>query len=112
LTSFHTTFNSFCKDYFLVGHLYEICHDEFSFFHEASTGPENHVCYEAFTVEEIIRYENLEALNDIHYVIPSIETVDVNSNTSILLDVHKDQHASCENSEFIEHMLSTVDSSP
>jgi hypothetical protein len=112
LTGFHTTFNSFCKDYFPAEHLYESCCDEFSLFHEASVGPENHVCDEAFTVEESIFYENLEALNDIHYVIPSTETSDIISDTSVLLDVHKDQHASCENSEFIEQMLSTVDSSP
>jgi hypothetical protein len=112
LTGFHTAFNSFCKDYFPAECLYENCCDEFSLLHEASAGPEDHVCDEAFTVEESIFYENLEALNDIHYVIPSTEASDIISDTSVLLDVHKDQRASCENSEFIEQMLSTVDSSP
>jgi hypothetical protein len=37
---------------------------------------------------------------------------DIILDTSVLLDVHKDQHASCENSKFIEQMLSIVDGSP
>jgi hypothetical protein len=112
LTGFHTTFNSFCKDYFPAECLYENCCDEFSLLHKASVGPEDHVCDEAFTMEESICYENLEALDDINYVSPSTEASDIISDTSVLLDVHKDQHASCENSEFIEQMLSIVDGSP
>jgi hypothetical protein len=80
-------------------------------FDEASAGPEDHVCDEAFTVEESIFYENLEVLYDIHYVIPSTEASDIISDTSVLLDVHKDQHASCENSKFIEQMLPTTNNS-
>ena len=102
LTGFHTTFNSFCKDYFPTECLYENWCDEFSWLHKASTGPEDHVCDEAFTMEERICYEKLEVLDDINYVIPSMEASDIISDTSVLLDVHKDQHASCENSEFIE----------
>jgi hypothetical protein len=112
LTGFHTTFNSFCKDYFPAECLYENCCDEFSLLHKASVGPKDHVCDEAFTVEESIFYENLEALDDINYVSPSTEASDIISDTFVPLDVHKYQHASCENSEFIEQMLSIVDGSP
>ena len=97
MTGFHTTFNSFCKDYFPAECLYENCCDEFSLLHKASVGPEDHDCDEAFTMEEIICYENIEELDDINYVIPSTEASDIISDTSVLLDVHKDQHAPCEN---------------
>jgi hypothetical protein len=92
--------------------LYENYCDEFSLLHKASAGLEDHVCDEAFTVEESICYENLEALDDISYVSPSTKAYDIISDTTIPLDVHKDQHASCENSKFIEQMLSIVDGSP
>jgi hypothetical protein len=54
LTSFHTAFNSFCKDYFPADCLYENCCEEFSSLHEASVGLEDQVHDEAFTVEESI----------------------------------------------------------
>jgi hypothetical protein len=73
LIGFHTTFNSFCKDYFPAECLYENCCDEFSLLHKASVGLEHHVCDEAFTMEESICYENLEVLDDINYVSPSTE---------------------------------------
>jgi hypothetical protein len=111
LTVFHTTFNSFCKGYFPAECLYEKCCDEFSWLHKASTGPKYDVCDEPFIVEESICYENLEALDDINYVSPSTEASDIISDTSVLFDGHKYQLASCENSEFIEQMLSIVDGS-
>jgi transcriptional regulator of NAD metabolism len=80
--------------------------------HDASVGPKDHVCDEDFTVEERIFYENIEVLNDFSYDIPSTESSDIISDTSVLLDVHKDQHVSFENYEFIEQMLSIVDGSP
>jgi hypothetical protein len=92
--------------------LYENYCDEFSLLHKASVSPEDHVCDDAFTVEERICYENLEALDDINYVSPSTEASDIILDTYVPLDVHKDQHASCNNYEFIEHMLSIVDGSP
>jgi transcriptional regulator of NAD metabolism len=112
LIGFHSAFNSLWKDYFLAECLYENCFEEFSLLHKAFVGPKDHVLDEDFTVEESIFYENLEALDDINYVIPSTEASDIISNTSIPLDIHKDQHASCENYEFIEKMLSIVDGSP
>jgi hypothetical protein len=111
LTRFHTTFNLFFKDYFPAECLYENCCDEFSLLHKSIVGPKDHVCDETFTMDESIFYENLEVLDDINYVIPSMEAYDIILDTSILLDVHKDQHASCENYEFIEKMLSIVDGS-
>jgi hypothetical protein len=112
LTDFHTTFNSFCKDYYPADCLYENYCEEFSLLHEASAGPVDHVCDEAFTVEESIGYENIEVLNDINYVSPRTKASDIISDASFLLDVHKDQHASCEIYEFIEQMWSIVDGSP
>jgi hypothetical protein len=109
---FSYSFQFILKDYFPAECLYENCCDDFYLLHEASAGPEDHVCHEAFTVEEIICYENIEALNDINYVIPSTEESDIISDTFVLLDVHKEQRASCENYEFIEQMLSIVDGSP
>jgi hypothetical protein len=112
LKGFHTAFHSFCKDYFPSECLYENCCEEFSSLHESSAGPEDHVYDEAFTVEESICYENIEVLNDINFVSPRIEASDIISDASVLLDAHKDQHASCENYEFIEQMWSIVDGSP
>jgi hypothetical protein len=112
LTGFHTTFNSFCKDYFPADCLYENCCEEFSSLHEASAGPEDHVHDEAFTVEESICQENIEVLNDINCVSPRTEASDIISDASVLLDVHNDQHASCRNCEFMEQMWSIVDGSP
>jgi hypothetical protein len=63
-------------------------------------------------MEERICYEKLEVLDDINYVSPGMEASDIISDTSVLLDVHKDQHASCENSKFIEQMFSILDGSP
>jgi hypothetical protein len=97
LTGFHTTFNSFCKDYFPADCLYENCCEEFSLLHEASAGPEDHVHDEAFTMEEIIFHENIDVLNDINYVSPRTEAYDIISDASFLLDVHNDQHASYGN---------------
>jgi hypothetical protein len=70
LTGFHTAFNSFCKDYFLADCLYENCCEEFSSLHEASTGPEDQVHDEVFTVEESICQKNIKVLNDINCVSP------------------------------------------
>jgi hypothetical protein len=112
LTGFHTTFNSFCKDYYPADCLFENCCEEFSSLHEASAGPEDQVHDEAFTVEESIFQENTEVLNDINCVSPRTEASDIISDASILLDVHNDQNASCGNCEFIEKMWSMVDDSP
>jgi hypothetical protein len=112
LIGFHTAFNSFCKDYFPADCLYENCCEEFSLLHEASTGPEDQVHDEAFTVEESICQENIGVLNDINCVIPRMEASDIISDASILLDIHNDQHTSCGNCEFIEQMWSMVDDSP
>jgi hypothetical protein len=112
LTGFHTTFNSFHKDYFPADCLYENCCEEFSSLHEASAGPEDQVRDEAFTVEESICQENIEVLNDINCVSPRTEASDIISDASILSDIHNDQHASCGNCEFIEQMWSMVDDSP
>jgi hypothetical protein len=111
LTSFHTAFNSFCKDYYPANCLFENYCEEFSSLHEASAGPEDQVHDEAFTVEERICQENMEVLNDINCVSPRTEAYDIISDASILLDVHNDQHASCGNCEFIEQMWSMVDDS-
>jgi hypothetical protein len=92
--------------------LYENCCEEFSLLHEASAGPADHVCDEALTVEESICCENIEVLNDINCVSPRTEASDIISDASVLLDVHEDQHASCEDYEFIEQMWSMVDGSP
>jgi hypothetical protein len=112
LTGFHTTFNSFCKDYYPADCLFENCCEEFSSLHEASAGPEDQVHDEAFTVEERICQENMEVLNDINCVSPRTEASDIISDAYIPLDVHNDQHASCGNCEFIEKMWSMVDDSP
>jgi hypothetical protein len=101
LTGFHTTFNSFCKDYYPVDCLFENCCEEFSSLHEAYVGPEDHVHDKAFTVEESIFHEKI-VLNDINCVIPRMQASDIISDAPALLDVHNDQHASCENYEFIE----------
>jgi hypothetical protein len=112
LTDFHTAFNSFCKDYYPADYLYENCCEEFSLLHEASAGPEDHVHDKAFTVEESICHEKIEVLNDINCVSPRTEASDIISDAPVLLDVHKDQHASCENYELIEQMWSIVNGSP
>jgi hypothetical protein len=111
LTGFHTTFNSFCKDYYPVVCLFENCCEEFSSLHEASVGPKDHVHDKAFTVEESICHEKIEVLNDINCVSSITEASDIISDASILLDVHNDQHASGGNCEFIEKMWSMVDDS-
>jgi hypothetical protein len=112
LTGFHTAFNSFCKDYYPADCLFENCCEEFSSLHEASVGPEDHVHDKAFTVEESICHEKIEVLNDINCVSPGTEASDIISDAPALLDVHNDQHASCENYEFIEQMWSIVDGLP
>jgi hypothetical protein len=112
LTGFHTAFNSFCKDYYPADCLFENCCEEFSSLHEASAGPEDHVHDEAFYCGGKHLHENIEVLNDINCVSPRTEASDIISDASVLLDVHKDQHASCGNYEFIEQMWSMVDGSP
>jgi hypothetical protein len=112
LTSFHTNFNSFCKDYYPADCLFENYREEFSSLHEASAGPEDQVHDEAFTVEESIFQENMKVLNDINCVSPRTKSSDIISDAYIPLDVHNDQHASCGNCEFIEKMWSMVDDSP
>jgi hypothetical protein len=111
LTGFHTTFNSFCKDYYLADCLFEKCCEEFSLLHEASVGPKDHVHDKSFTVEERICHEKIEVLNDINCVSSRMEASDIISDASILLDVHNDQHASDGNCEFIDQMWSVVDDS-
>jgi hypothetical protein len=112
LAGFHTAFNSFCKDYYPAVRLFERCCEEFSSLHEASIGPEDHVHDEALTVEEIICCEKIEVLNDISSVSSRMEASDIISDVSILLDVHKYQHASCGDYELVEQMWSMVDGSP
>jgi hypothetical protein len=112
LAGFHTAFNSFCKDYYPAVHLFESCCKEFSSLHEASVGPEYHVHDKAFSVEEIIFHEKIEVLNDISGVSSRMEASDIILDVSILLDVHKDQHASCGDYELVKQMWSTVDGSP
>jgi hypothetical protein len=93
LKGFHIAFHSFCKDYFPSECLYENCCEEFSSLHESSAGPEDHVYDEAFTVEESICYENIEVLNDINFVSPRIESSDIISDASVLLDVSVRSHS-------------------
>jgi hypothetical protein len=112
LTGFHTAFNSFCKDYYPTDHLFESCCKEFPLLHEASVGPEDHAHDEALTVEESICCENIEVLDDINCVSPRTEASDIILDASILLDIHKDQHASCGDCEFAEQMWFMVDGSP
>jgi hypothetical protein len=112
LAGFHTTFNSFCKDYYPAVRLFESCCEEFSSLHEASIGPEDHVHDKAFTVEERICCEKIEVLNDMSGVSSRMEASDIISDVSVLLDVHKDQHTSCGDYEFVKQMWSMVDGSP
>jgi hypothetical protein len=79
---------------------------------EASAGPTGYVCDEALTVEESICCENIEVLNDMSGVSSRMEASDIISDVSVLLDVHKDQHASCGDYELVEQMWSMVDGSP
>jgi hypothetical protein len=96
LTGFHATFNSFCQEYFSVEYLYENCCDEFSLLHKDSAGHENYIFDEAFIVEESIFHEDQEVLNDIHYDRNNIETSDIISNVSVVLNINEDQHVSFE----------------
>jgi hypothetical protein len=112
LAGFHTAFNSFCKDYYPAVRLFKSCCEEFSSLHEASVGPEDHVHDEALTVEESICCEKIEVLNDMSGVSSRMEASDIISDVSVLLDVHKDQHASCGDYELVEQMWSMVDGSP
>jgi hypothetical protein len=112
LAVFHTTFNSFCKDYYPAVRLFEIFCKEFSSLHEASAGPADHVCDEALTMEESICCKKIEVLNDISGVSLRMEASDIISDASVLLDVHEDQHTSCGDYEFVEQMWSMVDGSP
>jgi hypothetical protein len=112
LTSFHTSFNSFCKDYYPADCLFENCCEDFSLLHEAFASPEDHVHDKSFTMEESICHEKIEVLNDINCVSPRTEASCTISDAPVLLDVHNYQHASCENYEFIEKMWSIVDGLP
>jgi hypothetical protein len=112
LAGFHTTFNSFCKDYYPVVRLFESCCEDFSSLHEASFGPKDHVHDEALTMEESICCEKIEVLNDMSGVSSRMEASDIISDVSVLFDVHEDQHASCGDYEFAEQMWFMVDGSP
>jgi hypothetical protein len=112
LLGFHTTFNSFCKDYYPADCLFENCCEDFSLLHEASASPEDHVHDKSFTVEESICHKIIEVLNDINCVSPRTEACNIISDASILLDIHNDQHAFGGNCEFIEQMWFMVDDSP
>jgi hypothetical protein len=51
-------------------------------------------------------------LVDIHYHSYRTKTSGIISDISILIDVHKDQHVSLENSVVKEKMFSAIDISP
>jgi hypothetical protein len=112
LAGFHTSFDSFCKDYYPAIHLFENYCEDFSSLHEAFVGPEDHVHDEALTVEESIYCEKIEVLNDMSGVISRMEAYDIILDVSIFLDVHKYQHTSCGDYELVEKMWSMVDGSP
>jgi hypothetical protein len=108
LTGFHATFNSFCKEYFSAEYLYENYCDEFSLLHKDSASHENQICDESFIVEEIICHEDQEVLNDIHYDRNNIETSDIISDVSVVLNVYEDQHVCFEYSDVEEQVYTTI----
>jgi hypothetical protein len=81
-------------------------------FHEYSASHENHICVEVVTMEEIIFYEDLEVLDDIHYDKHSIETSGIILEVYVPLVVHAKHHISFENFEVKEQMFYAVDISP
>jgi hypothetical protein len=64
LTSFHTTFNSFCKEYFPIEHLFEGCCNEFSLLHKNFVSHETQICDVTSILEEDIYQADQEVLND------------------------------------------------
>jgi hypothetical protein len=107
LTGFHAAFNSFCKDYFSTEYLYENYCDEFSFLYKYSTCHKDHICDEAFFVEEIIFHEYHEVLNDIHDR-NNIEMFGIILDVSVVLSVHEDKHVSSEYSDVEDQSFSMV----
>jgi len=85
LASFHTTFNSFCKEYFLDEHLFEGCCEEFSSYHKDLACHKYQISDTNFIIEKDIHLEDQEVLNDNY----SIDTSDIISDVSVVVE---DQH--------------------
>jgi len=98
LTGFHSTFNSFCKEYFPVEYLFEGCCKEFYLLHKDFVSHKNQICDVTSIIEEDIYHEDQEVLNDSN----NIETSSIISDVSVVLDIDEDQHISLEYSDVKE----------
>jgi hypothetical protein len=92
LAGFHTAFNSFCKEYFSVEHIFEGCCNEFSLLHKNSVSHETHICDVTSILEEDIYQADQEVLNDRN----NMETFAIISDVSVVLYIDEDQHVSYE----------------
>jgi hypothetical protein len=109
LVGFHAAFNSFCKDCFPAEHLFEECCNEFSLLHKDSVSHENQICDKASIAEDSSYHEHQEMLNDIHYERNYIETSDIISDVSVVLNVHEDKHVSFEYSDIQEQEYTSAE---
>jgi hypothetical protein len=108
LTSFHAAFNLFCKEYFFVEHPYEKCCDEFSLLCKDFACHEKHTCDEEFSIEESTFHDDQEVLNDLHNDSNIVDTFDIVSNASIVLNFHERQDVSFEYSDAKEPMYTST----
>jgi hypothetical protein len=104
LVGFHAAFNSFCKEYFPAEHLFEGCCEEFSSYHKDLACHKNQISDKDFIIEEDIHLEDQEVLNDCN----DIETSDIISDVSIVLEIHENQHISFECFEVKEKMYTSA----
>jgi len=109
LADFHAAFNSFCKEYFPAENIFEECCNEFSLLHKDSVSHENQICDKASIAEDSSYHEHQEMLNDILYDSNDIETSDIISDVSAVLNVHEDKHVSFEYSDIQEQEYTSAE---
>jgi hypothetical protein len=89
-------FQFVCKEYFPAEHLFEQCCNEFYLLHKDSVSHENQICDKESIAEDSICHEDQEMFNYINYDNSDIETSDIISYVSIVLNNHEHQHISFE----------------
>jgi hypothetical protein len=103
LKVFHDAFNLFCKDDFSADALFPECCHEYNLFCQIN-GHEKYDCAEKYVVEEDTFHKDPKVLDDLHFDIKFVDTIDIISNVPVVSNSHKNQVFSFEISDKNEQM--------
>jgi hypothetical protein len=98
LKVFHDAFNLFCKDDISVDALFPECCHEYNLFCQIN-GHEKYDCAEKCVVEEYTFHKDPKVLDDLHFDIKFVDTVDIISDVHVVSNSHKNQVFSFEISD-------------